>query len=82
MFIHVTDPVDNTRILLNASCVLMVRGTVHGGSAIYLSTSAAHHPDVLLARETPEEMQALLTGEAAPARPMTETPVVTARPAH
>jgi len=81
MFIHVTDPVDNTRILLNASCVLMVRGTVHGGSAIYLSTSAAHHPDVLLARETPEEMQALLTGDA-PARTMAETPVETARPAH
>lgn len=82
MFIHVTDPVDNTRILLNASCVLIVRGNAHGGSAIYLSTSAAHHPDVLLAKETPEEMAALLTGSATHQPIAMDAPVETARPAH
>ncbi|MFC0282128.1 hypothetical protein ACFFJB_00545 [Camelimonas abortus] len=73
MFIHVTDPADNARILLNASCILMVRAAVHGGSVIYLSTGAAHHPDVLRAQETPEEIAAmlgrlgLLSGDAADA---------------
>lgn len=60
MFIQITDPADNTRILLNTSCVLMVRGRVQGGSAVYLSTSASHHPDILLVRETPDEMGRLL----------------------
>lgn len=91
MFIQITDPADNTRILLNASCILMVRTTASGGSTVYLSTSASHHPDVLLARETPEVIRRLLmeagvpisgdvTGGAAVAGAV--APVESARPAH
>lgn len=62
MFIQITDPGDNTRILLNAACILMVRCSRQGGSTIYLSTSALHHPDILLAQETPEQIMTKLGG--------------------
>lgn len=64
MFIQITDPGDNTRILLNEACIMMVRCSAQGGSTIYLSTSASHHPDVLLARETPEQIIAKLAEHA------------------
>lgn len=86
MFIQITDPADNTRILLNTSCILLVRGRAQGGSAVYLSTSASHHPDVLIVRETPEDMRRLLTGASCEvedaASGAVATPAQTSGPAH
>lgn len=95
MFIHLTDPADHSRIVLNASCILMLRPSAQGGSTIYLTTGATHHPDMLRARETPEDILGLINaGSAANANggpvASAETgagafepgPVETARPAH
>jgi hypothetical protein len=59
MLIHVTDRSDDTTLLLNPDLILLIRPAAQGGSTIYLASGSLHHPDILVVRESVEDLSRL-----------------------